>query len=256
VPEDLTWLDIAAFLAFLVIWFGYGTLFDGRFRRPNSINEKMIGIREAWMVRLLDRDNRITDSTLVGHSIRSVTFFASTTLILIAALVGVLGSAERVHTATLNLSVLFGGGTQALFELKVFLVVAIFVYAFFKFTWAIRQFNYFSAVIGSAPQAGSPALDRKFARRMALMLSHGFWHFNAGVRAYYFALAALGWFIHPLLFIGATALITLVLIRRQLFSATAHDIAEHAEILAAESVASRLSTGEMGSDEPGRSGRG
>jgi uncharacterized membrane protein len=233
-PEGLTWLDVAAFLAFLVIWFGYGALFDGRFRRPNSINAKMIGIREAWMMRLLDRDIRIADATLVGHSIRSVTFFASTTLILIAALVGVLGSAETVHLATVNLSVLFGGTTQAMFELKVFLVVAIFVYAFFKFTWAIRQFNYFSAVIGSAPEAGSPALDRKFAHRMALMLSHSFWHFNAGVRAYYFALAALAWFIHPLLFIAATVLITLVLVRRQLYSATARDIAEHAETLAAE----------------------
>jgi len=255
-PEDLTWLDAAAFFAFLVIWFGYGALFDGRFRRPNSINEKMIGIREAWMMRLLDRDNRITDTTLVGHSIRSVTFFASTTLNLIAALVGVLGSAERVHSATVNLSVLFGRGTLALFELKVILVVAIVVYAFFKFTWAIRQFNYFSAVIGSAPLAGSPAIDRKFAHRMALMLSYGFWHFNAGVRAYYYALAALGWFIHPLLLIAVTVLITLVLVRRQLFSATARDIAEHAEILAAQSVASRFPAGEMSSDEPGRSGRG
>jgi uncharacterized membrane protein len=256
VPEDLTWLDVAAFLAFLAIWFGYGTLFDGRFRRPNSINARMIGIREAWMMRLLDRDNRITDTTLVGHSIRSVTFFASTTLILIAALVGVLGSAERVHSATLNLSVLFGGGTQALFELKVFLVVAIFVYAFFKFTWAIRQFNYFAAAIGSAPLAGSPALDRKFARRMALMLSHGFWHFNAGVRAYYFALAALAWFIHPLLFIAATVLITIILIRRQLYSATARDIAEHAEALAAEFAASSPPIGERPSDEPGQGARG
>jgi uncharacterized membrane protein len=244
-PEDLTWLDAAAFLAFVVIWFGYGVLFDGRFRRPNSINAKMIGIREAWMMRLLDRENRITDSTLVGHSIRSVTFFASTTLILIAALVGVLGSAERVHSATVNLSVLFGGGTQALFELKVFALVTIFVYAFFKFTWAIRQFNYFSAVIGSAPEAGSPTVDGHLARRMALMLSHGFWHFNAGVRAYYFALAALAWFVHPLLFIAATALIPLVLVRRQLYSGTAHDIAEHAEALTAKPVATEIATGQQ-----------
>jgi uncharacterized membrane protein len=244
VPEDLTPLDATAFLAFLAIWFGYGASFDGRFRRPNSINAKMIGIREVWMMRLFERDNRIMDATLVGHSIRSVTFFASTTLILIAALVGVLGSAEQVHSATVNLSVLFGGGTLALFELKVFLMVGIFVYAFFKFTWAIRQFNYLTAVIGSVPLAGSPALDRKFARRMALMLSNAFWHFNTGVRAYYFALAALGWFIHPLLFIAATVLITLVLVRRQLFSATARDIAEHTETLAAESGAAKIPTAE------------
>jgi len=251
VPEDLTPLDATAFLA---IWFGYGASFDGRFRRPNSINAKMIGIREVWMMRLFERDNRIMDATLVGHSIRSVTFFASTTLILIAALVGVLGSAEQVHSATVNLSVLFGGGTLALFELKVFLMVGIFVYAFYKFTWAIRQFNYLTAVIGSAPEAGSPTIDRKFARRMALMFSHGFWHFNAGVRAYYFALAALTWFIHPLLFLAATVLITLVLVRRQLFSATARDIAEHAEILAADPGTAGPRTGAQASDKTDRAG--
>ena len=248
-PQGSTWLDGAAFLAFLVIWFGYGTLFDGRFRRPNSINAKMLGIREAWMMRLLERDNRIGDATLVGHSIRSVAFFASTTLILIAALVGVLGSAETVHSATENLSVLFGRTTQAMFELKVFLVAAVFVYALFKFTWAIRQFNYFTGVIGGAPEAGSPMCDRAFAHRMALMLSRGFSHFNAGIRAYYYALAALAWFFHPLLFIAATVLITLVLIRRQLFSATAHDIAEHAEILAAKPVVAIIPSGGSPSDD-------
>jgi uncharacterized membrane protein len=83
---------------------------------------------------------------------------------------------------------------------------------------------------------------------MALMLSHGFWHFNAGVRAYYFALAALAWFIHPLAFIAATVLIPLVLVRRQLYSATARDIAEHAETLAAEPAAMKPATGK----QPGR----
>jgi uncharacterized membrane protein len=63
------------------------------------------------------------------------------------------------------------------------------------------------------------------------MLSHAFWQFNAGIRAYYFALATIGWFIHPLVFIAATVLIVLVLVRRQLYSATAQDIADHAESL-------------------------
>ncbi|MGF1639537.1 MAG: DUF599 domain-containing protein [Rhodospirillales bacterium] len=231
--EGLTAADVVALVVFLAIWCGYGALFDGRWRRPGSINARMIAVREAWMERLLARENRITDATLIGHLIRSATFFASTTLIVLAALVGVLGSADRVHAATTGLSVLFGAGTLALFEVKLLLLIAIFVYAFFKFTWAIRQFNYFTAVVGSAPEAGGPRPDRSFVRRMALLLSHGFWHFNAGLRAYYFGLAALGWFVHPVLFIAATGLITAVLVHRQLYSATARDIAEHADVLAA-----------------------
>ncbi len=229
--EHVTPLDGGALLAFLAIWMGYNLLFDGRLRRPGSINAQMIAIRQTWMVRLLGRENRIGDATLIGHSIRSATFFASTTLLLLAGLLGVLGSAERIHGATTNLSVLLGDDPLALFELKVFVLVGIFVYAFFKFTWAIRQFNYFSAIIGSAPEAAAGPVDMPFARRMALMLSHAFWQFNAGIRAYYFALATIGWFIHPLVFIAATVLIVLVLVRRQLYSATAQDIADHAESL-------------------------
>jgi uncharacterized membrane protein len=233
-PVDLTILDAAAFLAFLAIWLAYNTLFDGWLRRPNSINAKMIALREGWMIRLLRRENRIVDATLIGHSIRSATFFASTTILVIAGLIGVIGAAERVHGAASELSVLLPGSSLGLFELKVFLLISVFVYAFFKFTWAIRQFNYFSAIIGSAPDAEATPVDPKVARRMALILSHAVWQLNAGIRAYYFAVAALGWFVHPVFFITMTVLMTLVLIRRQLFSPTCRSLADHVAALSLE----------------------
>ena len=229
--EDVTNWDIAALVAFLVIWIGYGTVVDGRLRRPNSINARMITIREVWMARMLRRDMRMADAALMGHSIRSATFFASTTLLLLAGLVGVLSSADQIYAATANLSVLLRSGSLALFEVKVLLLIGIFVYGFFKFTWAIRQFNYFSAIIGAAPEPGPEAEDPHLPSRMGILLTHAFWQFNAGVRAYYFALAALGWFIHPILFIGSTVLIAAVLIHRQVYSKTAHDIADHADVL-------------------------
>jgi uncharacterized membrane protein len=231
---DLTLLDTVALFAFLAIWLIYNALFDGRLRRPGSINAKMIAVREGWMIRLLARENRIVDATLIGHSIRTATFFASTTILVIAGLIGVIGAAEHVHHAIANLSVLLRGSTRALFELKVFLLISVFVYAFFKFTWAIRQFNYFSAIIGSAPDVMPAPVDRGLARRMALILSHAVWQLNAGVRAYYFALAALGWFVHPMFFISMTVLMTLVLVRRQLFSATSKGIVDHVAALSLE----------------------
>ncbi len=231
---DLTLLDTVALLTFLAIWLSYTALFDGRLRRPDSINAKMIAVREGWMIHLLRRENRIVDATLIGHSIRSATFFASTTILVIAGLIGVIGAAERVYGGVANLSVLLQGSTQALFEVKVFLLISIFVYAFFKFTWAIRQFNYFSAIIGSAPDAEAAPVDRELARRMALILSHAVWQLNAGIRAYYFALAAFGWFVHPVFFITMTVLMTFVLVRRQLFSATARGIVDHVAALSLE----------------------
>ncbi len=233
-PADLTTLDAIALLAFLAIWLTYNLLFDGWLRRPGSINAKMIAVREVWMIRLLRRENRIVDATLIGLSIRSATFFASTTILVIAGLIGVVGTAERVYGTTAKLSVLLQGSSQALFEVKVFLLISIFVYAFFKFTWAIRQYNYFSAVIGSAPDDQDGTVDRETAGRMALILSHAVWQLNAGIRAYYFALAALGWFIHPVFFITMTVLMTVVLVRRQLFSATSREIADHVAALSVE----------------------
>jgi uncharacterized membrane protein len=227
-------VDVVSLLAFLAIWITYNTLFDGWLRRPNSINAKMIAVREGWMIHLLRRENRIVDATLIGHSMRSATFFASTTILVIVGLIGVIGAAERVHGGIANLSVLLQGSTQALFELKVFFLISIFVHAFFKFTWAIRQYNYFSAIIGSAPDANPSFVDRESARRMALLLSHAVWQLNAGIRAYYFALAAFGWFIHPVFFITMTVLMTLILVRRQLFSATSNGMVEHVASLSLE----------------------
>jgi uncharacterized membrane protein len=178
-------------------------------------------------------ENRIVDSTLVGHTIHSASFFASTTMLVLAGLIGVLGSADQVYGAIANISLLLGGGQQ-LFEWKVLLLIAILIYAFFKFTWALRQYNYFCAVIGSAPEASDEGIDVEgYARRMADVLTSAVRQLNAGVRAYYFAFAALGWFVHPLLFIAATVLMVLVLARRQLGSPTARALKQHAESLAA-----------------------
>lgn len=230
--DDFTPLDMIALAAFVAVWAGYSVLFEGRFRPKNSINARMVEVRELWMLRLLERDNRIMDAQLIAQSIRTAGFFASTSMIIIAALAGVLGSADTIHAATANISVLRLGGSQGLFEFKLFVLLAVFVFAFFKFTWAIRQFSYFTAIVGSAPPSDDQPADRKLARRMALIRSHAVWELNGGIRAYYFALAALGWFIHPGLFITMTVVMTGVLVQRQLYSPTARAIADHIDHLA------------------------
>ncbi len=44
--------------------------------------------------------------------------------------------------------------------------------------------------------------------------------FNRGIRAYYFGLAAVSWFVHPWMFIALTAMIVLVMARRDFASPT------------------------------------
>jgi uncharacterized membrane protein len=211
----LTPIDVLAPLWFLACWFGYGAYADRRHGRPGSLMARMHEYRVLWMRRMLERDNRMLDSQIVSTLMGSVSFFASTTLFIIAGLLAVFGARDQVFALLRELP--FAVETSpVLWDLKLFLLVVLFVYAFFKFTWALRHFNYCAIVLGGAPLMGQlDAGALGFAERAARMATSAASHFNAGLRAYYFGLAALSWFVHPWLFIAATGWVVLVIYRRE-----------------------------------------
>jgi uncharacterized membrane protein len=218
VPLDITPLDWAALAWFLIVWLGYGRFADHVPRRAIGLNHHLVTLRQAWMERMLQRDNRIIDSQLIGHTIHSVTFFASTTMLVLAGLLSMYGAADRIHGTVNELS--FAAETsRTFFELKLLLLIALFIHGFFKFTWSLRQFNYLLAMIGSAPLPPVPADQRgSTAHAIAGVMNQAVASFTAGLRAYYFAFAALAWFIQPWLFIVSTTGMLAVLINRQVFS--------------------------------------
>jgi uncharacterized membrane protein len=59
-----------------------------------------------------------------------------------------------------------------------------------------------------------------FAPRAAMMVTHGFASFNRGLRAYFFGLAALAWFIQPWALVLAASWVVAVLYWRDSRSAT------------------------------------
>ena len=70
----------------------------------------------------------------------SVSFYANTTIYIIAGLVAALGASDKLLSFTAELP--FGGaGNRELLEIKLMLLLASFVFAYFKFTWSLRQFN-------------------------------------------------------------------------------------------------------------------
>ncbi len=212
---DLTALDFAALGWLVAGWGGYTILTDHVLTGRVGLNANLKRLRAAWMRRMVERDNRITDSSLVGHTIHSVSFFASATMVIIAALLGAFGAVE--HAVAVIGSVRFAATTtSAALQTKLLLLLAIFVYAFFKFTWALRQYNYACAMIGAAPAPTSdPRLIATFVGTTNEVLTRGLNGFNSGLRAYYFALAAIGWLVHPLISIGATTFMLAVLLLRQ-----------------------------------------
>jgi len=108
----------------------------------------------------------------------------------------------------------------ALWEAKIVLMIGIFIYAFFKFAWAFRLSHYTAIMIGSAPLLGSGQDEAGdvHAVRTARLIGIAAEHANSGLRSFYFAIAALAWFFHPVLFMIATTWVLVIQIRRDYFS--------------------------------------
>jgi len=60
-----------------------------------------------------------------------------------------------------------------------------------------------------------PEEAHKFAKRAAVVNINGSRHFNRGLRSYFFALAALAWFLNAVAFIIATTWVLWIVYRRE-----------------------------------------
>lgn len=212
----LTWLDLLALAWFAALWLGYARLIDLPVWRRENINRAMKAHRHDWMHQMVARENRITDAALIGHITHSVSFFASTTIIVVAALLSALRAIDDIRAAVSELPFAYAAD-RAVWQTKLLLVIGLFVYAFFKFSWSIRQWNYCCVFIGATPPKESPAAEEA-AQRAGAMATAASLSFNSGLRALYFALAMLAWFVHPLAFAAASLWVLAVLARRQFWS--------------------------------------
>jgi uncharacterized membrane protein len=220
----------ALVLAWLALcWLAYPRLVALLARRRAPIDANMRAVRRAWMDGVLRRDFRVPDTMLMGQVIQSVSFFASGTIIVVGALVGALAQLGGGGGPDALPGGLAPGGGAPSGSLRVGLLalLAIFVFAFFKFTWTLRQYNYCLSMIGAAPLPPlDPGRHARLADALARGLSEASLNFNIGLRCYYFAFAALAWFVHPLLVPAATVLTMAMLLRRQFRSGIAASIAD------------------------------
>ena len=93
------------------------------------------------MERMLERELRTSDVNILATLIRSNALFASTTIFILAGLMTILGGFGAAREAVSQLSFAVQASPE-LWELKGMVLLLIFVYAFFKFVWSMRQFNF------------------------------------------------------------------------------------------------------------------
>ncbi len=215
-------LDLVAVGWFLAAWTGYTLIADGiSAQHRRTLARVMHTHRRRWMDCMMEREQRMPDvNILIAHN-NSAALFCSTSILILAGVVAILGNIERIREVLSQFS-FAAHSSQALIELKTVLLLLIFIYAFFKFAWSLRQFNYALILIGGAPKMGSCDADTAgdYAERAAQVLSRAGGTFNRGIRAYYFGLASLVWFIQPIAFMIATVWVLLVIYRRDYRSVT------------------------------------
>jgi uncharacterized membrane protein len=212
-------VDIIAVGFFLIEWTVYAVTLEHTAYGRDSLSARMHIYREIWMRRMLEREARMVDTQIMSSLQNGTAFFASTSLLAVGGALALLRSTNEalavLGALPINLS-----PSPALWEIKCVGLILIFIYAFFKFAWAYRLFNYVAILLGAMPPArlrDTPEAEAHVLRTTRLLEAAGR-HFNRGQRAFFFALGYLGWFVSPWVLIFTTAMVVIVTWRRQFAS--------------------------------------
>lgn len=215
--------NLLAFVWFVVVVRGYQTYAIGASKRKDSLAGVLHAYRQRWMVRMISREMRMADIGAVANLERYVTLFASSSLLILAGLVTLVGYTEAMVHIGRGIPFL-PPQTPLEWQFKLFFLILMFVYAFFKFTWSLRQYGFASVMISSAPVVYGDISDNKdlmdHVNRSAKVLSMAANNFNFGLRAYYYSLAVLTWTIHPFVFMATTCLVVYILYSREFSSSS------------------------------------
>ena len=210
-------LDWLAVVVFFASWAGYAYFSRHGAGSHRSVLAATNTVRRQWMLQTTYREVRVFDGVVIQNLSTSPSFFASTTILIIGGLLAVLGTDKATELVR---ELPFAARTSTLiFDMKLILLLGIFVYTFFRFTWSLRQYTFGALLLAAAPEAErfvSEGLSRDaFADKAGRVVGLAAETFNDGLRGYYFAFAAIGWFFSPVIFMLATLGVVTILYQRE-----------------------------------------
>jgi len=217
--QQLPYLDLIALCWFVGVWVGYTLFAKRRAREVSCLSYELRRKRTAWMEQMLIRDNKMADVALISTLERNVSFFASSSMLILAGLLTALASSDKI-AAVLMQVMPWLDHVDGLLQFKILCLVLIYVFTFFQFTWSLRQYGFGGVLIGAAPDGRElPPADRSlYANKAAKVIDQAAHSFNYGLRAIYFSLATLAWFINVWLFMAATVVVLFVMKHREFHS--------------------------------------
>lgn len=215
----LTLLDLIAVTWFLSLWIGYTIVAKRKARTVSCLSFELRRKRNDWMKQMLTRDNKMADVALISTLERNVSFFASSTLLILAGLLTALASSGSI-SEVLSYLTPWAPKNKETVQVKILFLAVIYVFAFFQFTWSLRQYGFGGVLIGAAPDGREMTSEEQalYANRTAKVIDQAGHSFNYGLRSIYFSLATLSWFIDPRLFMATSVIVLLIMKHREFHS--------------------------------------
>ncbi|MEW6997080.1 DUF599 domain-containing protein [Colwelliaceae bacterium BS250] len=209
-------LDYLALVVFFTSWIGYTQFARIKAKDTACISRCLHQHRIIWMRQIFDTDIRVSHASLLSNLERNVTFFASTTMLVIAGVLTLFSQLDSVKELLTRITIAEEASAFAI-QIKLSLLVLIFVLAFFQFTWSMRQYGFVNIMIGAAPVAEHTTKPHllNYAKQMATVQDQAAHAYNYGLRSYYFSLSALSWFVHPLMLLVSSMFVVYILYRRE-----------------------------------------
>jgi len=187
--------DVLALALLVASWAVLGVWIESSRTKKPSVTVLMASYRREWMRQFVTRSPRIYDASVLGSLRQSTNFLASATMIALGGLLALIGNSDRLIGVAEDLT-LATQNTRVI-EAKLLLVGIILAHAFLKFLWSNRLFGYAAVIMSSVPNDPDDPLCIPRAAQAAEINIRAALNFNRGLRATYFALAALAWLIGP-----------------------------------------------------------
>lgn len=218
------WIDLLALGFFIFCWVGYAAFSNYKSERRACFMNVSRRLRQMWIIAAYKRGagQRQVDVLTSSGVSRNASFFASTSVLVLAGTLASFQALDGIYQLVNQIDYSFIPN-KSWFYSRILLLAVIFTFSFFQFSWTLIQFNQGSialaAIDPTQKQIDGEKLEKN-ASNIAELFALAGRSFNEGIRAYYFAIAALAWFYHPIAFMAMSVLIVLILYRRDFHSNT------------------------------------
>jgi len=227
-------VNMVAFIWFCVVWASYTYFAKHKARQGVNLSAVLNRQRLNWMAQVTARDHRIMDAALIANLERNTSFLASTSILVLAGLLTALGTVDNIDDVLQSFPFYeIKQNSSFWVQIKILTLVTIYVYSFFALTWSMRLYGFASVMIGSAPSPeearNSRTLKNKYIYASAKVIDMAGHSYNRGLRAYYFSLAILPWFVSPWFLVASSSLVVVILYVREFHSRPYHVIREYVD---------------------------